>query len=69
MFKKFFHNRAERKLHELYRKGFDYAAGELLRGVDSKKLNGEVAASMDFNNFERGMLDAIRIYTRLKNGQ
>lgn len=56
----------ERSRLRLKQEGFDYAAGELLRGRNPDELEVEADTPFDRNEFDRGMKDAIRAFAQLK---
>lgn len=43
----------------LRQRGFDYAAGELLRGKDPEVLEAQCLGNIDFNAFDAGIQDAL----------
>lgn len=59
---KWFTERAKRKAQEQFDRGFDYAAGQLLRGVDTDTLEDQTCLAVDFGDgdeFEDGMTAAL----------
>ena len=62
--------KAKLKSVALYNRGFDYAAGALLRGEASvQQLEAEADNPFDRNEFDQGMVEAIRRIERLLPSQ
>lgn len=64
--REFLARRAAAAARTRYQRGFDYATGELRKGTPEEVLDSQISA-FDFNDFDRGMLDAMRTPT-LGNG-
>lgn len=57
--------RKARKLQALFDRGFDYAAGQLLRGEDYHRLEQE-ADAIDRNSFDHGVEAALSCWRAVR---
>lgn len=61
----------EERGEDMYHRGFDWAAGRLLRGISAEELacNTDSAKLSDsYSEFERGIDDAIRAFQKVRVG-
>ena len=65
-FRKWRAERAERRKRTLHRRGYAWAAGELLRGVSEDEIDAYTSNPFDANEFERGADEAMRDFAALK---
>lgn len=62
MIKQWLEKRRHKAARERFDRGFDYAAGELLRGTDTESLEARIDGAQIFgddNEFDEGMAAAI----------
>lgn len=68
MIKKWLAARRERTSAQLRQRGYDYAAGALLRGTDVHELSSDFDSPFDRNEFDEGGEQAIRDFYALTQG-
>lgn len=70
MIREYLENRRRRKAHDAYDNGWDWAAGQLLRGIDVEAYIehfGFREGTLE-RRFDRGAADAVAAWRRRLNG-